>query len=325
MNPMRWLICAALSLTPALAQAQADAFPSRPIRFMLPFGPGGTADALARVISPRLTEIWGQQIVIENRPGGGGILGMEAARTMPADGYNYVLVGNSAAASEAIYPKLNYDFRRDFLPVSISISSPMLIAVNAAFPVNNFQAMVAALQAEPNKRSYGSCGQGSAHQLAMELLKHELKFGLTHVPYKGCGPATLAVVSGQIDVVVGATASLMPHVRAGKLRAMAVTFDRRSPSNPDVPTVAESGGPRTKSFSVDNWYGFMAPAATPRDLAARVGRDINRVLAIPEVRERLAPAGIDVRTGDGAALLEAYLADLRQFKVAVDAAQIKPD
>ena len=317
-----------LSMRGAIAQnaAQtAENFPTRPIRILAPFAAGGTGDTVARVLAPRLTEAWGQQIVVENRPGAGGVIGMEAARYMPPDGYSYVVISNSTAASEAIYPKLNYDLRRDFFPINIVASSPMLIAVNARVEADSIGQMIAYMQREPGRRSYGSCGVGSAYHLAMELLKFESGLSIQHVPYKGCAPAIVDAISGQVDAVIGPPSAMVQHVRSGKLRSIAVTFNHRASSAPAVPTIAESGGPKLAAFSVDNWYGFMAPAAAPRDIAAKFGGEVNRVLGLPAVREQLALAGIDVRLGNSAAFMDAYLADLRQFRRVVEAANIKPE
>lgn len=306
-------------------QQTADPFPTRPVRILAPFAAGGTGDTVARVLAPRLTETWGQQIVIENRPGAGGVIGMEAARHMPPDGYNYVVISNSTAASEAIYPKLSYDLRRDFFPINIVASSPMLIAVNAKVDADNIGQMLALMQREPGRRAYGSCGVGSAYHLAMELLKFESGLSLQHVPYKGCAPAIVDAISGQIDVVIGPPSAMLQHVRSGKLRSIAVTFNHRASSAPSVPTVAESGGARLAAFSVDNWYGFMAPASAPKDLASKFGAEVNRLMATPAIREQLALVGIDVRLGSAASFMDAYLSDLRQFKRVVEAASIKPE
>lgn len=318
-------VAAALVACATGALAQSVDFPSRPVRILAPFAAGGTGDTVARLLAPKLTEAWGQQIVIENRPGAGGVIGMEAARSMPADGYSYVIISNSTASSEAIYPRLNYDLRRDFMPINIVASSPMLIAVNAKFDATNMQQFSAVVQRAPDKFSYGSCGVGSAYHLAMELLKHEAKLPIQHIPYKGCAPAIVEAISGQIEAVIGPPSAIMPHVRSGKLRALAVTFDRRAASAPSVPTIAESAGLRLAGFSVDNWYGFMAPVGSPKDIAAKFEREVNRILAVPSMGESLAQAGIDVRLGNATAFTEAYLADLRQFKRVVEAANIKPE
>ena len=318
----------ALCMNGALAQTQTptpDNYPNRPIRILAPFGAGGTGDTVARVLAPRLTETWGQQIIIENRPGAGGVIGMEAARYMPPDGYNYVVISNSTAASEAIYPKLNYDLRRDFFPINIVASSPMLIAVNAKVDADNIGQMLSLMQRDPGRRAYGSCGVGSAYHLAMELLKFESGLSIQHVPYKGCAPAIVDAISGQIDVVIGPPSAMVQHIRSGKLRSIAVTFNHRASSAPSVPTIAESGGAKLAAFSVDNWYGFMAPISAPRDIASKFGGEVNRVLGLPAVREQLALAGIDVRLGNASAFMDAYLADLRQFKRVVEAANIKPE
>lgn len=323
---IRPIAALALALTSALGYAQsADTFPSRPIRFIVPFGTGGIADTIGRLIGPRLAEVWGQQIVIENRPGAAGNLGMEVGRTAPADGYHYVVFSNSSAASEVIVPKLGYDTRRDFVPVGIVASAPMVIAAHPRLEATTMRELVAAIQRQPGKLSYGSCGVGSTHQLAMEIIKFELKLAIEHVPYKGCAPGVIDVVAGTIDVMVGPPTSLMPHARAGKVRAIAVTYDKRASSLADVPTVAESGGPGLASYSVDNWYGLLAPAGAPREIVAKVAAEVDRQLRQSALREQLAKGGIEVRLGSGSDFTAAYAADIAQFKRAVDAAGIKPE
>lgn len=323
---IRAIIAIVLATASTLGLAQtADTFPNRPIRFIVPFGTGGIADTIARLIGPKLTEVWGQQIVIENRPGASGNLGMEIGRTAPADGYHYVVFSNSSAASEVILPKLSYDTRRDFVPVAMIASAPMVIAAHPRLAATNMTELVAAIQSRPGRLSYGSCGIGSTHQLAMEIVKFELKISIEHVPYKGCAAGVVDVVAGTIDVMVGPPTSIMPHARAGKLRAIAVTYDKRASSLADIPTVAESGGAGLANYSVDNWYGLLAPAAAPKDIVAKVGAEIDRQLRQSALREQLAKGGIEVRLGSGAQFTAAYAADIAQFKRAVDAAGIKPE
>jgi tripartite-type tricarboxylate transporter receptor subunit TctC len=317
------LTCAGLSSSPdGLAQA-ADAFPARPIRLLAPFAVGGTGDTLARLLGQRITDAWQQQIVVENRAGAGGVIGMTAAKSMPADGYHYVVMSNSAAASEAIYSKLAYDVRKDFDPVVMLGSAPMLIAVNPAMKVEQVADLVRALRSEGARRSYGSCGVGSAFHLAMELFKYEAKMDITHVPYKGCAPAVTDAISGQVDVVIGPPPALVPHVRTGKLRAMAVTFERRASALPEVPTVAQ-GVPGMRNFSVDNWYALLAPKGAPKDVTAKMEGKITELLGDADVRAKLSAVGIDVRTGGPGEVAKAYADDVQAFTLITKAADIRP-
>jgi len=319
------LLALVLMATAALATAQTPgSFPHRPVRFLAPVAAGGTGDTIARVIGQRLADDWGQQVVIENRAGAGGVVGMNAARALPPDGYNYVVLTNSSAASEVIYPRLEYDVRRDFVPVVMMGSAPMVIAVNPKLDVADLPTLVARVKQEPGKRVYGSCGVGSAFHLAMELLKHEQGLVMQHVPYKGCAPAVTDALSGEIQIVVGPPPAVMPHVRTGRLRALAVTYERRATSFPDVPTVAQAI-PAMTNFSVDNWYALIAPAGTPADLVSRVQQKVTALLDDAGVRKQFAAAGIEVRTGGPAEVLRAYIDDVRQFGIAVKAAGIKPE
>lgn len=316
-----------LSFVAACGQAAAQgaaAFPAKPIRVLAPVATGGTGDTIARVIGQRLADDWGQQVLIENRAGAGGVIGMNAARSMAPDGYNYVVLTNSAAASEVIYPKLEYDVRRDFVPVVMMGSAPMVIAVNPRFDVADLPALAARVKQEPGKRAYGSCGVGSAFHLAMELLKHEQGLVMQHVPYKGCAPAVTDALSGQIEIVVGPPPAVMPHVRSGRLRALAVTYEKRATSFPEVPTVAQAM-PGMASFSVDNWYALLAPVGTPADIVAKVQQKVTALLDDAAVRKQFAAAGIEVRTGGPAEVLKAYVDDVRQFGIAVRAAGVKPE
>ncbi len=326
-NLIRAAIAAALiAMLLGGAQAQTAAgYPAKPIRILVPFTTAGTADTLARLIGQQLTEAWGQQVIVENRGGAGGTIGMDAAKRMPADGYNFVLISNSQAVSHVLYPKLGYDITKDFVPVDLIASSPMIIAAHPRVAAKNLRELIAGMHREPGKLSYGSCGVGTAHHLAMEMLKFQTRSFVVHLPYRGCGPAVVDAVSGQSDLVVASSPAVLPHVRQGKLRALAVTNSKRTPSAPDIPTVAESGMPELKAFDVDNWYGFMAPLGTPRDIVAKFDAEVRRIMAVPEVLQKLSGAGIDARLGGAQDLMAALDADIRQFKQGVAFANIKPE
>lgn len=309
----------------AQVRAQTEAYPSKPIRVMVPFSTGGAADTLARVVGQNLSPQLGQQIVVENRPGAGGTIGMDAAKRMPADGYGYVLISNSQAVSEAIYPKLSYDLQNDFIPMSVIADSPMVIAANPSVGLKTLQDMIAYARKNPGKLSYGSCGVGTAHHLAMEIIKFQTKVDIVHAPYRGCSPATLDAVGGQIQIVIGSAPAVLPHVKQGKLVALAVTNPKRSASMPEVPTIAESGVPELAKSAIGNWYGFMAPRGTPKDRLELMNAAVKQQLAKEEVRSLLNAAGIEIELADAAALTTLLRSDIAQFNQVVKAAQIKAE
>jgi tripartite-type tricarboxylate transporter receptor subunit TctC len=317
---------AVLALLACGAQAQSAAgFPNKPIRILVPFTASGTADTLARVLGQKITETWGQQVIVENRAGAGGTIGMEAARRLAGDGYNYVLVSNSQAVSHVLYSKISYDVTKDFVPINLIASSPMIVAVHPRVAAKNIAELMAQVKREPGKLSYGSCGVGTAHHLAMEMVKFQTQSFIVHIPYRGCGPAVVDALAGQADLVVGSSPAVLPHVRQGKLRALAVTNGRRTPSASEIPTIAESGVPALKGFDVDNWYGFMAPLGTPKDVLAKFDGEVQRLMGQADVLQRLSGAGIDPRLGGAAELISALDADIKQFRKVVDFAGIKAE
>jgi len=313
-----------LALPAAGVQAQSG-YPNKPLHVLVPFTASGTADTLARVLGQKLTESWGQQVIVENRAGAGGTIGMDAAKRMPNDGYNFVLISNSQAVSQVLYAKLNHDMMKDFAPVNLIASSPMIVAVHPSVPAKSMAELIALAKRDPDKLSYGSCGVGTAHHLAMEMVKFQTQALIVHIPYRGCGPATVDAISGQAKIVVGSSPAVLPHARQGKLRALAVTNGRRTPSASEIPTIAESGVPGLADFDVDNWYGFMAPLGTPKDILARFDAEIRRIMSQPDVLQRLSGAGIDPRLGTGDELMRALDMDIKQFKKVIDFASIKPE
>ena len=323
MLKIRLLLLALLAC--AVTGAGAQSYPSKPLRILVPFPPGGTADVLARAIGQRLTEAWGQQVAVENRSGAGGTIGMDAAKKMPADGYHFVLISNSQAASQVIYPKLNHDMTTDFAPVGLIGSSPMMIAAHPRLGSTALAEVVKRVQSNPGRLTYASCGNGTAHHLAMEKIKFDAKLAIVHIPYRGCAPAVVDAVAGQVDLVVASSPLVLPHVRQGALVGLAVTTAKRSTSAAEIPTVAQSGVPALKGFEVDNWYGIMAPLGTPAETTQKLEAEARRIMAAPELAARLAAAGIEPRAGGPAELMAALKEDLRQFKAVADFAKIRPE
>jgi tripartite-type tricarboxylate transporter receptor subunit TctC len=276
-------------LTAAVAQAQQTAYPSRPLRLILPFPPGGSTDLLGRALADRLGENLRQPVVPENRPGAGGNIGAAAAARSAPDGYTLVLCAPSLAISPSLYRKLNYDPLRDLVPVGLVATIPNLLVVHPSVPARTLAELAQHARANPGKLNFGTGGPGTSNQLAADMFRSLTKTELVLVPYKGAETAMLAVLSGQVQMLVIGTPASTTHVKSGKLRALALLGKERYPDLPDVPTAAESGMPE---FEVDTWYGVLAPAGVPREIVARLNGDLVRMMRAPEMRERLAPMGI---------------------------------
>ena len=285
---MRTIILLLTLLLPGLVGAQ-DAYPSRPVRFILPFPPGGPTDILGRLISERLTAQLGQPVVTENRGGAGGNVGAEAAAKSPPDGYSIVLVAPSLAISPTLYAKLNYDPVKDLAPISLVATVPNVVVTQTTHPATLHE-FIAAAKAKPGGMNFGSGGSGTSNHLAGELFNILTGAKLTHIPYKGVNLAMQDVIAGRIDFVVIGVPAAAPHVRSGKLRALAVIAPQRLPALPEVPTVAEAG---LAGFEVTTWYGILAPAGTPRPIIARLNTELVKVMHSPEMKERLAGIGTD--------------------------------
>jgi tripartite-type tricarboxylate transporter receptor subunit TctC len=275
---------------PALA-ADAAAFPSKPVRLIVPFTPGGSTDILARAIGQKLSESWRQPVVIENRPGAGGAIGMELAAKAPADGTTMVMghIG-TLAANPALYRSLSYDPVRDFAPVTLVAMVPNVLVVGPAIPSRSVAEFVALAKSKPGKLDYGSGGNGSAAHLAMEYFKLKAGVDLQHVPYKGTAPALTDLLGGQIAVILTGLPPVLQHVKSGKLRILGVASRERLAAFPEIPTIAESGVP---GFEATQWYGLLVPAATPKDIVAKIQRDTAAALRDPAVNERLASEGAE--------------------------------
>ena len=313
--------CLSMAAMPvALAQA---AFPARPVRIIVPYTAGGSADFMARLLAQRLTDAWGQQVLVENRGGAGGNLGMEAAQKSAPDGHTLVMINNSQAINESLYTKLPFDLKKDFAPVMMVASAPMVLAVNPKVGANTLDEFGALVRAQPGKFSYGSCGVGTPMHLAGELYKFLTRSFIVHVPYRGCAPATLDTLGGQLDAVFATTATVLPHVRAGKLKAIAITTARRTPAAPEIPTFRESSAPALKDYEVDNWYGLMAPAGTPREVLVKIEAEVRRIIATVESRGRMAAIGIDPYVTGAEELATLLNNDIDKFARVVKFANIR--
>ena len=293
----RWLRVAAIALLIASGAAAAQTrstspgsdYPTRPVRLIVPFAPGGNTDVQGRLIAQKLSEVWGQQVVVDNRGGAGGTLGVDMAAKAPPDGYTVVLASfGNILVGPALYKKLPYDPVKDFEPVITVSTPPGLLVVNSALPAKNVQELIAYARANPGKLNYGSAGNGVWNHLFGELFKSMAKIDMTHVPYKGTGPAVTDLLGGQIQVMMSPFPTAMPHVKSGRLRALAVTTEQRSPVVSNIPTVAESGLP---GYAAASWFALLAPAGTPKPIIMKWNREVNRILSEPDVKAAFVADG----------------------------------
>ena len=286
-----WCSVFAVAAASALECHAQDAvsYPAKPIRLIIALAPGGGVDTSGRLLGQKFTEAWGQQVVAENRAGAGGTIATEQVARSAPDGYTLLMQSMSHAITPALY-KLNYDTIKDFTPVSLFVQSPSVLAVHPSLPVKSVKELIAFTKPRPNEILFSSSGSGSGQHLAMELLNRMAGIQLVHIPYKGTAPSVLDLVAGRVSVTSASAISTMPHVRTGRLRALAMSSAKRSPSVPELPTVAESGIP---GFAVDQWYALFAPAGTPKEIVAKLYGEIAKTVANIETRERLLTMGLD--------------------------------
>ena len=270
----------------------AQNYPSKSLRLITPVSAGSAVDTVARVVGQKLSDAWSQQVVVDNRIGANGIIGTEAAAKSPADGYTLYL-GNDAmlATNPNLYGKLPYDPVRDFAPVTLAASIPLVLVVHSSMPVKSVKELVALAKAHPGEINYASSGNGSPQHLPMEMLKAATGIKLVHVPYKGLIPALNDVVGGQVPLMFAGMSGALPHIQSGRLRALAVGGTKRSPALPAVPTVAEAG---VAGFNYAAWTGFLVPAGTPKDIVTKLHAEITRILALPDVRDKLVNLGFEL-------------------------------
>ena len=284
-----------LATAVAPASAEAQAYPSRPLRFIVPFPPGGSTDIYARIIGPRLADALRQQVVIDNRPGAGGALGADLAAKAPPDGYTIWLgQTNNLAIGPAMRTKNSYDPVRDFSPITLLMQAPQVMVVNAGSPITSIKELIAAAKSKPGTLTFASAGIGSSGHVAGELLNQAAGVNITHVPYKGASPAMIDLRGGRVTFLATSLASAAQFVKDGKIKGIATTGLKRARLMPDVPTVAESGVP---GFEVASWHGMLAPAKVPREIIARLNREIVAILDKPEVRDALLSEGGDITPG----------------------------
>lgn len=284
------LVCVGCCLGTIATTAEPQSYPSKPIKVIVPAAPGGATDLTARLVAQKMSERFGQPVLVENRPGGNEVIGVDAVAKSAPDGYTMVLTAPAAVAILPQLQKLPYDVVKDLAPVSLAAVTPLILVVHPSLPAQTVKELIALAKARPSQLSYASTGNGGVQHLAAELLKITMKIDMVHIPYKGAGQVMQDLIGGQVPVFFSGMPPAMPHVRSGKLRALAVTTTHRSPTTPDVPTMEEAGVP---GFDISNWFAYFVPAGTPTGVIAKLSAEINRSLKLQDVSEKLAGAGAE--------------------------------
>ena len=320
----RAFLLVVVTLSGAVAPlAHADTFPSRPARLVIPFPPAGSLDIIGREIAQKLSEAWGQSVIVENKPGAGGNIGADYVAKSAPDGYTVVMGALSThAVNPTLYPKMPYDAVKDFAPISMVAITPNVLVVSAKSPYHSVQDLIAAAKKDPGKLAFGSGSNGSAGHLAGELFKVQTGTDIIHVPYKGAAPATQALLAGDTQFMFDNLANAMPQVKAGKLKALAVTTAERSKLAPELPTMAEAGLP---GFDISTWFGLLAPAGTPKDIVARWNADLVKILNTPDMKQKLALQGAEAAPMSPAEFAAFIAAEVPKYARIIKASGAKVD
>ena len=321
MTPTRAILALAAA-TLALsfsALALAQDYPNKPIKIIVPFPAGQASDSIARLVGEQLGKSLGQPVVVENKPGAGGNIGSDMGAKAPADGYTLTMATAALPISKNVYPKLPFDPERDFSPITLMTITPLVLVARPSLPVDSVAALVDAARKAPGRLSFASSGIGTSHQLSGELLKALANIDLLHVPYKGSAPAHVDLMGGTVDVMFDNIVPVTPHIKAGKLKALAVTTKLRAPTLPDVPTMAESGYP---NFEAVAWFGLLAPAGTPPAIVERLNKEVNAILKSPEMTARLGNLGALVVGNSTEEFRQFFAAEVRKWAPVVQRAKI---
>src|SRR5688572_24675968 len=286
-----YVIFGLLACSVPIQHAAAQSFPARPIRLIVPFSAGGAADVPGRILTQRMAEVLGQQVIVENRPGAGSSIGAEAAARAAPDGYTLFMISNTHFVTAALHPKLAYDPLNDYTPISQVTSAPNVLVVHPSLPVKTVKELIALAKAKPGQIDYASSGQGSTQHLTGALFCAMAGIQMTHIPYRGSGPVTADLLGGQVMVAFPGIAGMLPHIKSGKLRALGMTGSKRSPELASVPTIAEAG---VKGYEMVAWFGFAAPKGLPREIQSKLHGDTLRVVKSPDIQKSLAAAGQEV-------------------------------
>jgi tripartite-type tricarboxylate transporter receptor subunit TctC len=320
-NNIKAAVVVLFTLAAGGAAAQGG-YPNKPIRWIVGYTPGGTADMLARAVGQKLTEAWGQQVIVENRPGAGTNIGTEVAAKSAPDGYTLFMPTVANAINPTLYPKLSFDILRDFVHITNFAKVPGIVVVHPSVPARNVKELVALAKAHPDALRHGSTGIGSPHHLAGEIFKSMAGVRMVHVPYRGATPAITDIVAGHIEVYFGAMVSTLPHAKSGRVRALGVTTLKRVAAVPDIPTISEQG---LKGFETGSWFGVSVPTGTSKDIVNRLHREAVRILALPEVRDRMAAEGAEF-VGDTPEQFTAFIrSEMDKWGRAVKASGARPE
>jgi len=315
---MRITLLVALALASAAVSAQN--YPTRTVRIVVPYAPGGNTDFTARVIAGKLTEIFGQQVVVENRAGGATNIGSDLVAKAAPDGYTILMGGAANAINMSLYQKLPYDTLRDFAPVSLCVKGANVLAVHPSVPVKNIKELIALAKTKPGKLNYASSGLGSSNQMAGELFKMMAGVNIVHVPYKGNAPALTDTIGGQVEMIFSGVPLLVPHIQGGRIRAIGIGSLKRFPALPQVPTIDEAG---LKGYEATTWFGMLAPIKTPKEIVARLNVEVGKILASAEVSEKFINEGVEPM-GGSTDFFTAFIRDeIAKYAKVVTAANLK--
>jgi len=311
-----------LAVSASLAGAQtAQQFPNRALRMVIHFPPGGPTDFVGRALAQKLSEAWKQQVLVENRPGAGGIIGVESVLRAPPDGYSLLFgTGGSLALAPALNPKLPYNVFTDLAPITLLVINPQILVVHPSLPVRSVNDLIKLAKAKPGQINYGSVGPGSPQHMGMELLKSMAGVNLVHIPYKGTAPAMTDLISGQISAMFNSMPSVLPHIASGRMRGIAVGSAKRSPAAPEIPTVAESG---LKGFQYVTWYALLTHAGVPKDIITKINAESVKALSQPEMAQRFSSQGAEPAPGTPEELAKFMRTEYEDWKKVIKAANIK--
>ena len=313
-------LLAAFAFAPATVMAQE--YPAKPIRWIVPYPPGGTSDVVARLIGQKLTEVWKQSVIVENRGGANGNIGTEVVAKAPPDGYTLLLAANALAINQGLYSNLTFDAERDFEPVTLVLGQPNVLAVHPSLPVKSVKEFIALGRAKPGAINYASGGAGNNNHLAAELFARMTGIKITHVPYKGMSLGVTALLTGEVHCTFVTVISVSPHMKSGRLRVLAATSAERVRTLPDLPTVAEAGVP---GYEATSWVGVLVPAKTPRPIVRKLNQEIVRILKIPEINERIAHTGADVLASTPERFATIIRDDMKRYSELIKAIGIRLD
>jgi len=317
---LKRIVLVALSFLPLIVAAQS--YPAKPVRVVVTAPPGGSDDFMGRLLAQRLSDSLGKRVLVDNRVGGGALIGREYVARSAPDGYTLLMAGSAMAALPALRPSVKLDVVRDFTPVSLFATYPLMMVSHPSLPVKSVKELVALARAHPGKLNFGSSGPGQGPHLAMELFKSLAKVDMVHVPYQGSGPAYVALMSGQVELTFGVIAAALPHVRSGQVRALGVSGAKRTPAAPQVPTVAEGGLP---GYEFPSWMAVYGPAGLPREVIALLNSEVHKMVAVPEVQKRMLDSGLEPQASSPERLEEMLKANIQKVSKIVRDAKITVD